>query len=214
MYIPKYTTVKEFTYFADMFTGIITATGRVQKVESSGSNRILYIQSAISSQLEVDQSVSHSGVCLTVETVRNDVHSVTAIKETLKKTNLRNWQEGTLVNLELCLTAGSRLDGHFVQGHVDCVGKCKKIKDKKGSWQLTFSFPKKYAALVIEKGSICINGVSLTCYNVKKNAFTVAIIPFTFEHTNLQIVKVGDRVNIEFDLLGKYLLRRLSLDSK
>ncbi|MEO7922343.1 MAG: riboflavin synthase [Chitinophagaceae bacterium] len=194
-----------------MFTGIIDSIGIVKQVISSGSNRTFWIQSPISTELEVDQSLSHSGVCLTVEEVKQDQHRVTAIGETLKKTNLENWAEGSSVNLERCLLVNSRLDGHFVQGHVDCTATCIKRKEKKGSWEFSFSFPKKFAALLIEKGSVGVNGISLTVFDVKKKIFTVAIIPYTFEHTNIHQVQPGDKVNLEFDILGKYLLRRLSL---
>jgi len=190
-----------------MFTGIIETTGVVTAVTTNGSNRSFLVKSPISSELKVDQSISHNGVCLTVEKIDGSVHQVTAIDETLKKTNLKDWAEGTLVNLERCLTVNGRLDGHFVQGHVDSTGKCLKRIEKKGSWEFVIEFPKKFAELIIEKGSICINGISLTAFNVKKNRFTVAIIPYTFEHTDIREIKPGDLVNLEFDLLGKYILR-------
>jgi len=139
---------------------------------------------------------------------------VTAIDETLLRTHLGSWQVGTIINIERSLLVNSRLDGHFVQGHVDTTGICRKRNEKQGSWEFTFEFPKKFAELVIEKGSICVNGISLTAFNIKKKSFTVAIIPFTFEHTNINEVKPGDVVNLEFDLTGKYLLRSLSLKEK
>ena len=194
-----------------MFTGIIETTGLGKQVISNGSNKIFWVGSSISSLLKADQSVSHSGVCLTVEEVKENMHRVTAIDETLQKTNLGNWKEGTLVNLERCLQLNDRLDGHLVQGHVDTTATCTKRKEKAGSWEFDFAFPKKFAELLIEKGSICVNGISLTGFNVKRKSFTVAIVPFTFEHTNIKEVQEGDPVNLEFDMIGKYLLRRLSL---
>lgn len=194
-----------------MFTGIIESKGIIKRVVSEGLNKTFWIESGISSQLKVDQSLSHSGVCLTVETLNETSHCVTAIDETLQKTNLSGWKGGTIVNLERCLQIGGRLDGHIVQGHVDCVGICKGVIEKKGSWVLTFEFPKKFAELVVEKGSICLNGISLTVFNVKKKVFSVAIVPYTYEHTNIQSLKAGDTVNLEFDMLGKYLLRQMKL---
>jgi riboflavin synthase len=194
-----------------MFTGIVETTGIVKAVISKGSNRSFWIESSISDQLKIDQSVSHSGVCLTVEEIKNGQHRVTAIDETLQKTNLGDWKEGTLVNIERCLQLGDRLDGHIVQGHVDGTGTCIKRTDKEGSWEFEFGFPKKFAALIIEKGSICVNGISLTAYKIRKKGFRVAVIPYTFDHTNISQVNEGDTVNLEFDILGKYLFRQLSL---
>lgn len=195
-----------------MFTGIIESVGRVKEVITTGSNKSFWIESPMSPEFKVDQSVSHSGVCLTVEEIVGSMHRVTAIDETLKKTDLGNWQPETLVNIERSLLLNSRLDGHLVQGHVDSVGICKKKEEKKGSWEFEFEFPKKFADLVIEKGSICVNGISLTAFNVKKKSFIVAIIPYTFEHTNINVVKPGDAVNLEFDLVGKYIQRRLTTE--
>jgi riboflavin synthase len=194
-----------------MFTGIIEHTGVVKSVISNGSNRSFWIESPVSHELKTDQSVSHSGVCLTVEEVADNQHRITAIDETLKKTNLGTWEEGSVVNLERCLIMNGRLDGHLVQGHVDATGTCtgKTIKD--GSWEFEISFPRHFAELIIEKGSICLNGISLTAFAVKKKHFNVAIIPYTFEHTNLKTLEPGQTVNLEFDMIGKYLLRRLSL---
>ena len=194
-----------------MFTGIIESTAIVKKVISNGSNKIFWVESAISSRLKTDQSVSHSGVCLTIEEVKENTHRVTAIDETLQKTNLGNWKEGSLVNLERCLQLHDRLDGHLVQGHIDTTATCIKRKEKTGSWEFEFAFPKKFAELVIEKGSITVNGISLTAFHVKRKSFTVAIVPFTFEHTNIRELQEADLVNLEFDMIGKYLLRRLSL---
>ena len=194
-----------------MFTGIVESTGIIKAVISNGSNRTFWVESSISMQFKTDQSVSHSGVCLTVEEVKGNSHRATAINETLQKTNLTDWKEGTLINLEQCLQLKDRLDGHLVQGHVDATGLCIKRKEKKGSWEFEFRFPKKFAGLIIEKGSICVNGISLTCFDVKRKSFRVAIIPYTFEHTNMKQLQEGDLVNIEFDIIGKYLLRTLSL---
>lgn len=197
-----------------MFTGIIETTGIVKEIISNGSNKTFWIESLLSPELKVDQSVSHSGVCLTIEEINGNRHRVTAIAETLKKTGIDQWKEDSLINIERCLPLNGRLDGHFVQGHVDTTGVCKKRKEKDGSWEFEFEFPARFAALVIEKGSICVNGISLTAFNVKRKNFTVAIIPYTFNHTNIHDIHTGNKVNLEFDLLGKYLLRRLSLKEK
>ena len=194
-----------------MFTGIIESKGIVKAVISNRSNRIFWVESPISPQFKIDQSVSHSGVCLTVEEIVGNTHRVTAIDETLQKTNLFQWKQGTTINLERCLQLNDRLDGHIVQGHVDTPGTCIKRKEKDGSWEFEIEFSKKFAELIIEKGSICVNGISLTAFNVKKRSFRVAVIPYTFEHTNINMVQEGDVVNLEFDMIGKYLLRRLSL---
>lgn len=194
-----------------MFTGIVESLGVIKEIATSGTNKIFWIESPLSSSFKIDQSISHDGVCLTVEDVQENLHKVTAVKETLDKTNLSEWQVGTVVNIERSLLPTNRLDGHFVQGHVDTTGTCKKIKDKKGSHEFEFEFPKKFAALIIEKGSICINGVSLTAFEVKKHSFKVAIIPYTFEHTNLQFLKEDNEVNLEFDMIGKYILRKMDL---
>lgn len=197
-----------------MFTGIIEALGKVKQVEINGSNRIFWIAAPLAHHLKVDQSVAHNGVCLTVEAVDGTAYQVTAVQETLEKTNLGTWQQGTPVNLERSLLPTSRLDGHFVQGHVDTTGSCQAIEDKGGSYEITFTFPTAFAELVIEKGSICVNGVSLTAFGVTESSFKVAVIPFTWQHTNLQYLQVDDAVNLEFDLLGKYILRRVQLYDK
>lgn len=197
-----------------MFTGIIESMGLVKEISSSGTNKTFWIESPLSSSFSVDQSVSHNGVCLTVESVKENLHRVTAVEETLRKTELGQWQLNTCINLERSLTLNSRMDGHFVQGHVDTTGYCKKISNKQGSHEIEFRFPKKFAALVIEKGSICVNGISLTAFKVKKNSFSVAIIPYSFEHTNLHLLKEKEEVNLEFDMIGKYILRKLSLKDK
>lgn len=194
-----------------MFTGIIEAVGTVQSVEKQGTNATFWISSPISDELKVDQSVSHNGVCLTVEEVKAGIHRVTAIEETLKKTNLNTWQPGTLANLERCMTMNGRIDGHIVQGHVDTTATCITKKDTGGSWEFTFEFVREFAPLVIEKGSISLNGISLTVFNVDVSLFTVAIIPYTYTHTNIQLVSEGSTVNIEFDMIGKYVNRMLAL---
>ena len=194
-----------------MFTGIIEAFGVIHSIERQGTNATFRISSPISNELKVDQSVSHNGVCLTVEDVKEGVHSVTAIEETLKKTNLSAWEEGTLVNLERCMIMNGRIDGHIVQGHVDTTARCTEKKDANGSWEFRFQFPQQFAALVIEKGSISLNGISLTIFNVDDSSFSVAIIPYTYSHTNIQEVKEGSTVNIEFDMIGKYVNRMLAL---
>ncbi|HVM88499.1 MAG TPA: riboflavin synthase [Puia sp.] len=190
-----------------MFTGIIETSGIIKDIVTRGTNKTFWIGSAISGELKVDQSVSHNGVCLTVEEVKNNVHRVTAIKETLDKTNLKHWKKEELVNLERCLIMNGRLDGHIVQGHVDTTAICTEIKPLEGSYELTFEFPKKFSHLIIEKGSISLNGISLTVFNAGRKKFSVAIIPYTFEHTNIKNFKKGTIVNIEFDMIGKYVQR-------
>ena len=194
-----------------MFTGIIETIGKVEEITGKGNNKTFWIACSLYTELKIDQSLSHNGVCLTIEELKDGLHKVTAVKETLDKTDLNQWKAGTQVNLERSLLPSSRLDGHFVQGHVDTIGICKKINEEKGSWELEFEFAKKFAPLIIEKGSICINGISLTAFNVKKKTFKVAIIPYTWQNTNLQYIKPKDTVNLEFDLIGKYITRKLSL---
>lgn len=194
-----------------MFTGIIEATGIVVGTSSHGSNRSFWISSGISGELKPDQSVSHNGVCLTVEEQSGGRHRVTAIEETLLKSNLGDWKEGSVINLERCLPMNGRLDGHLVQGHVDCRALCTRQILKEGSREFRFRFPASFAPLIIEKGSVAINGISLTAFRVQKKSFSVALIPYTYAHTNLQYLKEGDTVNIEFDMIGKYLHRSLSL---
>lgn len=192
-----------------MFTGIIETLGIIQAIHSLGSNREFWIESTLSKELKIDQSISHNGVCLTIDDLRPGIHRVTAIDETLKKTTLSLWQPGTLVNLERCLPANGRLDGHFVQGHVDTTATCIERMEKNGSWLFQFRFPREKAALVIEKGSIAVNGISLTCFDVGVDDFRVAIIPYTFENTNFRNLSVGDNVNLEFDMIGKYIVRHI-----
>ena len=192
-----------------MFTGIIEAAGEVVSIEREGTNIHFGIASGISDELKIDQSVAHSGTCLTVVKIENGVHTVTAIDETLKKTNLGNWKEGTLVNLERCMVANGRFDGHIVQGHVDQVGQVEAVSEEDGSWLFDFSYDTQEGNVTVEKGSICINGTSLTCFNSEAGRFRVAIIPYTYEHTNFNQLKPGDVVNLEFDIVGKYVKRLL-----
>ena len=194
-----------------MFTGIIETLGKVKEVLKTGTNLSFWIQSSLAPELKVDQSLSHNGVCLTVEAVKDGLHKVTAIDETLRKTNLGSLYEGSLVNLERCLQMNGRLDGHIVQGHVDSTAKCTSVIEKNGSWEYSFEVDPGYASLMIEKGSITLNGISLTIFNVTVDSFTVAIIPYTYEHTNMQQLLQGNVVNIEFDMIGKYVNRINSL---
>ncbi len=194
-----------------MFTGIIETLGRVEAVLPSGTNTSFWLSSPISQELRIDQSISHNGVCLTVEEIVNDRHRVTAIQETLNKTNLGQWQQGDLVNLERCMVMNGRLDGHIVQGHVDTTGTCLSVTPNGGSYEYRFNFPDTHAPLIVEKGSICLNGISLTIFNIGRSEFSVAIIPYTYEHTNIKLITPGDSVNLEFDLMGKYVLRLLQL---
>lgn len=192
-----------------MFTGIIELTGRVVAIEKEGSNVHFDIESGISHQLKIDQSVAHNGVCLTVVAVHEEVHRVTAIDETLQKTSLGDWKQGDRVNIERCMVANGRFDGHVVQGHVDQIGYVTSIKEEDGSWLFDFEYDPSEGNVTVEKGSICINGTSLTCFNSEEGKFRVAIIPYTYEHTNFKDLKEGDRVNLEFDIIGKYVKRLL-----
>ena len=194
-----------------MFTGIIENTGVVKEIISTGTNKTFWITSPLSAELKVDQSVSHNGVCLTVEAIENGMHRVTAIEETLVKTQLNQWAINTQINVERCMQMNGRLDGHIVQGHVDTVATCIAAIVKEGSWEYSFQIANNFAALIIEKGSIAINGISLTIFNVGHNLFSVAIIPYTFNNTNMQFLKKGDLVNIEFDMIGKYINRMQEL---
>ena len=191
-----------------MFTGIIECIGFVTDVLHTGSNIDLWIESTITSELHIDQSLAHNGICLTIVEKTDNKYRVTAVAETIAKTNIGTWTKGGVVNLERALQIGARLDGHFVQGHTDATATCVEKNTLDGSWLFRFAFPEKFAALVIEKGSICINGISLTAFNVGKHECTVAIIPYTYHHTNFQNIEAGTTVNIEFDVLGKYLLRK------
>ncbi|WP_224998018.1 riboflavin synthase [Cesiribacter sp. SM1] len=188
-----------------MFTGIIEDMGRVVDIRPRGTNLTFEIQSSLAPELKVDQSVAHNGVCLTVVAVSGDRYQVTAIDETLKKTNLGALQPGQYVNLERCMSANGRFDGHFVQGHVDETGICTGKESLNGSWLFDFEYSPESQHLTVEKGSICINGTSLTCFNSGRNTFRVAIIPYTYEHTTFGFLEPGQRVNLEFDVIGKYL---------
>lgn len=194
-----------------MFTGIIECQGIIKKIAETGSNKTFWIKSVVSPKLKINQSISHDGVCLTVEEVKKNRHRVTAIEETLKKTTLGNWQPGQIINIERCLKLNAHLDGHFVQGHIDATGLCIDKSEKEGSFEFRIRFPEGFAGSIIEKGSIAINGVSLTAFNVSQNSFDVAVIPYTFENTNIKFLDPGSIVNLEFDMVGKYIHRKLSL---
>jgi len=194
-----------------MFTGIIEEIAEVVKVESEGSNVHISLNSTITSELKIDQSVAHNGVCLTVVTINGDEYVVTAIKETLDKSNIGLLVVGSKVNIERCLKIGDRLDGHMVQGHVDQTAKCVDVKKENGSYVYTFKH-KESDNMTVEKGSVCVNGISLTVVNSKDTSFSVAIIPYTHEHTNFHEFKEGTVVNIEFDILGKYIAKQFMRD--
>jgi riboflavin synthase len=197
-----------------MFTGIIEAAGEVKEISIEKTNRVFFIKSNLASQLKIDESVCHNGICLTVEDIKKDIYRVTAIQETLDKTTAGSWNPGEKINLERAMKLNGVLDGHIVQGHVDGTAVCINRVDKDGSIEFSFQFNEDFAALIIEKGSVCVNGVSLTAFNVGKNNFTVAIIPYTLTHTNFKNLMEDDAVNIEFDILGKYVQRILNLQSK
>ena len=190
-----------------MFTGIIETQGTITEIVQDNDNINITIASSITNELKIDQSVSHDGVCLTVVAIKDDAYTVTAIKETLDKTNLKGWKTGGTVNLERAMKLGDRLDGHIVQGHVDQTGVCKQVENANGSWYFTFEYDKGPDNVTIEKGSITVNGVSLTVVNSKDNEFSVAIIPYTYEHTNFKDIQPGTVVNLEFDVVGKYVAR-------
>ncbi|MDN5199730.1 riboflavin synthase [Fulvivirgaceae bacterium BMA10] len=193
-----------------MFTGIIESIGEVVGIEKDRSNVHFRIKSDIANELKVDQSVAHNGVCLTVTRLLENEYEVTAIDETLKKSNLGKLSMGNKINLERCMLNNGRFDGHIVQGHVDQIGICKKIDNQDGSWLFDFEYDDSLGNVTVEKGSITINGVSLTCFNSSKNSFSVAIIPYTYDHTNFHEIKEGDQVNLEFDIIGKYVKRLLT----
>ncbi|WP_109302178.1 riboflavin synthase [Aquimarina sp. AU474] len=190
-----------------MFTGIIEELGTITSLKKDQENIDITVSTNFTSELKIDQSVSHNGVCLTVVSIHEDRYTVTAIKETLDKTNLNSLKEGDIVNLERGMQLGDRLDGHIVQGHVDQVAVCKAVSEANGSWYFTFEYDPGLSNITIEKGSVTVNGVSLTVVNSKINEFSVAIIPFTYEHTNFNTFKVGTVVNLEFDVIGKYVKR-------
>ena len=190
-----------------MFTGIIESLGAIKLLEKEKDNLHITVASSITNELKIDQSVAHNGVCLTVIKINNDEYTVTAIRETLNKTNLGDWKTGDLINLERAMKLGDRLNGHIVQGHVDQIGICKSIENANGSWYYTFEYDENLSNITIEKGSVTINGVSLTVVNAKKNEFSVAIIPYTYEHTNCKNFVIGTKINLEFDVIGKYVAR-------
>jgi riboflavin synthase len=193
-----------------MFTGIIESLGTVQEIKKDKDNVHITIDSAITNELKIDQSVAHNGVCMTVVSITNTLYTVTAIGETMKKTNLSYLNVGDSINLERAMRLGDRLDGHIVQGHVDQVGTCIVVKETNGSWYFTFEYDETIGNITIEKGSITVNGVSLTVVDSRKNEFSVAIIPYTYEHTNFHSFEVGTKVNLEFDLIGKYISKLYS----
>lgn len=194
-----------------MFTGIVEGMGRVSKIQKEGSNYIFFMESAFSHELQINQSLSHNGVCLTITGVENELYTVTAVDETMNKTNLGDLKEGDFVNLERSMSTAYRFDGHIVQGHVDQTGVCTNIKEVDGSWLYDFDYNfEETGNFLVEKGSICINGVSLTVFNCKNGSFRVTIIPHTWHVTNFQHIKKGDRVNLEFDVIGKYIQKLFS----
>ncbi len=192
-----------------MFTGIIENIAIVKIIKKDGDNLVFTFESNITSELKIDQSVSHNGICLTVVDIFENNYSVVAIKETVLKSSIKNWKIGDEINLERAMKIGDRLDGHLVQGHVDQIAICENIREEKGSWYFSFKY-KKSENITIEKGSISVNGISLTVVNSKTNKFSVAIIPYTYNHTNFKNLKVGDTVNLEFDMVGKYISKLVS----
>ena len=190
-----------------MFTGIIESLGTVKDIQHDQDNLHITINSVLTPELKIDQSVAHNGVCLTVVAIDTDSYTVTAIRETIEKTNVGNWKKNDAINLERAMKLGDRLDGHIVQGHVDQTGICKSIENANGSCYFTFEYDESLNNITIEKGSITVNGVSLTVVNSKKNEFSVAIIPYTYEHTNFKNFEVGTKINLEFDVIGKYVSR-------
>ena len=192
-----------------MFTGIIETLAVISKLEKDKGNLTITLKTKLASEFKIDQSVSHNGICLTVVHVLEDQYTVTAIEETIEKSSIGSWRVGDIINLERAMKIGDRLDGHMIQGHVDQVGECSQVLEKNGSWMFTVQYAKSNN-VTVEKGSIAINGISLTVVNSNENSFSVAIIPFTYEHTNFKNLKIGDCVNLEFDILGKYLAKMLS----
>ncbi len=192
-----------------MFTGIVESLGEVKEIVKEGTNRTFTITTTMANELKIDQSISHNGVCLTVVSVDSQEYTVTAVEETLLKTNMEHLELGDRINLERCMPANGRFDGHIVQGHVDQIGTCKAVEQREGSWLLDFEYDPSIGNLTVEKGSICINGVSLTVFNSQEGAFRVTIIPYTYGFTNFSDLKIGSLVNLEFDVLGKYMQRIL-----
>ena len=194
-----------------MFTGIIETLGIIRDLKNEKDNLHITVSSDITSELKIDQSIAHNGVCLTVVAINDNEYTVTAIKETILKTTLGSWQVGDLLNIERAMKLGDRLDGHIVQGHVDQTGICKLIEEANGSWYFTFEYNKELNNITIEKGSITVNGVSLTVVNSNIMEFSVAIIPYTYQSTNFKNFKIGTEINLEFDVVGKYVARLYSL---
>ncbi len=193
-----------------MFTGIIETLGTIQEIKKDKDNINITINSIITTELQIDQSVAHNGICLTVVAIKESCYTVTAIGETIKKTTISNWKTGDIINLERAMKLGDRLDGHIVQGHVDQIGTCITANETNGSWYFTFQYEEKHNNITIEKGSITVNGVSLTVVDSNKNEFSVAIIPYTFENTNFKNINLGSKINLEFDVIGKYVSRLYS----
>ena len=193
-----------------MFTGIVETTAEIIEITAQDTNLTFRLRSSLASELKIDQSLSHNGVCLTVTTIESDTYSVTAVDETLKKTNAGRWKVGTKVNLERCMSANGRFDGHIVQGHVDQIAICIQAEEVGGSWLYDFQYDPTIGNITVEKGSICINGVSLTVFNSQVDGFRVTIIPYTYQHTNFHQLQTGDEVNLEFDILGKYMQKILA----
>ena len=196
-----------------MFTGIVERLVRIQRIESSGTNVHLWIDCDISNELSIDQSVAHNGICLTIDQKKDTSYRVTAIDETIQKTSISQFKPGQLLNFERCLTLSKLIDGHIVQGHVDATALVKSVENMNGSWNYVIQYPENHMALIIEKGSIAVDGISLTCHSLSDNLFTVSIIPYTFEHTVAQHWIKGTIVNLEFDIVGKYLLRQREISS-
>lgn len=195
-----------------MFTGIIETLGRIHEIQKDQNNLHVTVESSFTNELKIDQSVSHNGICLTVVAIKDNFYTVTAIEETILKTNIGDLEVNDIVNLERGMKLGDRLDGHIVQGHVDQTGTCSNIQEANGSWNYTFEYDKNLNNITIEKGSITVNGVSLTVVNSKTNEFSVSIIPYTFENTNFKNFKIGTKINLEFDVVGKYISRLYSIN--
>ncbi len=193
-----------------MFTGIIETIGKISSLQKDQGNIHFNIESSISHELKIDQSVAHNGVCLTVIAVADGTHTVTAVEETLRKSNLAELQPGSLINIERCMQMNGRLDGHIVQGHVDQTALCTEAIELEGSWEYTFTYDPSFGNITVEKGSVCVNGISLTVINSESNSFSVAIIPYTWKHTNMHQLQKGNTVNLEFDIIGKYVARLMS----
>lgn len=195
-----------------MFTGIIESLGIIKELKKEHDNLHITVASALTSEIKIDQSIAHNGICLTVVAIHNDSYTVTAIQETIVKTTISEWKVGDLINLERAMKLGDRLDGHIVQGHVDQTGKCKSVIESNGSWFFTFEYDKSLSNITIEKGSITVNGVSLTVVNSKGNEFSVAIIPYTYDNTNFKTLVIGSKINLEFDVVGKYISKLYALN--